>query len=213
MFAPAMGTRFNFSVLAVPKLYDGGIGFMTVKGDIRHYLSFGQYLTLAMRATGAGSFGPDPQKFYLGGLENWLNPVFKYDELPFEEPEDFAFQDFVMPLRGWAVNEKQGNKFIVSNIELRFPLFGALFAGPIPVLFNSILGSAWLDVGATWSEKFVISTVNPSGQRVPENVLFSMGLGVRTFMLGLPLKMDVAWRNEFSGWSSPYYLFTLGYDF
>jgi hypothetical protein len=41
----------------------------------------------------------------------------------------------------------------------------------------------------------------------------SLGIGVRSFILGLPFKLDIAWRNEIGSWSKPYYMFSLGYDF
>jgi hypothetical protein len=44
-------------------------------------------------------------------------------------------------------------------------------------------------------------------------MFMSMGWGIRAIMFGLPIKFDMAWRNEYSGWSSPSYLISLGLDF
>jgi hypothetical protein len=41
----------------------------------------------------------------------------------------------------------------------------------------------------------------------------SAGVGIRTFLFGLPFRVDVAWRNEHLGWSMPQWLFSLGGDF
>jgi hypothetical protein len=44
-------------------------------------------------------------------------------------------------------------------------------------------------------------------------MLMSSGLGIRAYLLGMPIKVDIAWRNEIERWSEPYYLFSIGLDF
>jgi outer membrane protein assembly factor BamA len=185
---------------------------MTFDGDFRHYLHISDYFNIAFRATAGASFGPNPQKFFLGGTTNWFNPSFSNNELPFDEPEDFAFMEFIMPLRGYSINEISGSKYFLSNLELRLPLFGALFAGPLPLLFSYMQGALFLDIGGAFDNKF-IAMVNIDGVNYSKNLLMSSGIGLRSYILGLPFKVDIAWRNEFHGWSPPYYLFSLGLDF
>ncbi len=213
-YAPTQGMRAYVEFLGSPKFNNSSIGFMTMKTDVRQYVTFFDYLTLAIRGSFGASFGPEPQKFYIGGAENWLNSRFKDNRLPFDSPEDYMFlQNFIMPMRGWSIAELKGNKFFISNAELRFPLFTALVAGPVPVLIQGVMGAFFFDVGGAWNNKFVISKIDVFGNRVPENLLMSAGVGARSYLFGLPIKMDVAWRNEYSGWSKPNYIFSIGFDF
>mgnify|MGYP006285526245 FL=1 len=215
-FAPVKGTRYNISFKGTPKFGDEGIGFMTITADYRRYFRITNYMSLAFRGAGGASLGPDPRDFFLGGTENWINHRFKGGYLPFEDPEDFAFMQFMMPLRGWAVSEIKGTRFFLGNAEFRFPLFRALLAGPVPILFQSIMGSLFFDIGGAWNgtfDNFKATKLNENGSTRPNDLLMSTGLGIRSYVLGLPVKVDIAWRNEYSGWSQPQYLFSLGYDF
>ncbi len=213
MFAPVLGSRFYIGFKGTPKLSADGIGFMSLTGDFRHYIPLWDYLNLAIRGTLGASFGPNPQRFFLGGTENWINATFRDNLLPFDQPEDFAFMEFVMPLRGVSVNELNGSKFFLTNIEFRFPLFRALLAGPIPILFQSVMGAIFLDVGGAWDKDFYATRKNQFNETVPNHLLMSTGIGVRAYLLGLPLKLDVAWQNLYHNWTPPKYLISLGLDF
>jgi outer membrane protein assembly factor BamA len=212
---PVRGTRYNLGFFGVPKFTSGGIGFMTFTGDFRFYYDFTSYLSIALRGAAGASFGPNPLIFKLGGLENWMNPFYYGGLIPFYEPEDFAFMEhtIVMPLRGFGINQSRGSKYFLTNIELRFPLFRALIAGPLPILIQNIMGSFFMDLGGAWDDEFVASRVDVKGNRQIEDLLMSMGIGIRTYLLGIPIKLDIAWRNEYYAWSKPLYLFSLGYDF
>jgi len=35
---------------------------------------------------------------------------------------------------------------------------------------------------------------------------------MRSFVLGLPLRVDVAWRNLYWNWSQPMWMFSIGAD-
>ncbi len=212
-YAPREGARYNLTIQGSPKLSDNGAGFATFTGDARYYLPIGDYLGFAFRGSGGASFGPNPQKFFLGGTDNWINRRFKNNNLPFNEPEDFAFMNFETPLRGWSIADIYGEKYFLSNIEFRFPLLTALVAGPVPILLQGIMGSFFLDVGGAWNDSFEAYKTDVMGNKIPENLLISTGIGVRAYLLGLPFKLDIAWRNEYSGWSQPEYMFSLGYDF
>lgn len=220
-YGPSDGTRYSMSVQAAPRLQDSGLGLAVLDLDYRTYFTLSEnYLFLALR--GAGGMGistnPDQQFFFLGGIDNWINRSFAGGTLPFKSPEDFAFLNYVLPLRGWDVNERFGKKYALMNAELRFPLFTALLAGPVPVVFQAFQGALFMDMGTAWSDQ-VSWKLAQSGDyarfRYPESgdLLMSAGIGIRTFLFGLPFRMDVAWRNEHLGWSMPQWLFSLGGDF
>jgi outer membrane protein assembly factor BamA len=106
----------------------------------------------------------------------------------------------------------------MMNAELRFPLFTALLAGPVPVVFQAFQAAFFMDMGTAWSDE-VSWNLAQSGDyahfRYPNSgdLLMSAGVGIRTFLFGLPFRVDVAWRNEHLGWSMPQWLFSLGGDF
>jgi Tol biopolymer transport system component len=213
-FGPMVGGRYYIEAFASPKITNNAAAFYNVNADFRYYQPIIQnYLSLAIRGAAGGSFGPDPQKYFIGGTENWINAKFTDNYIPFNDPIDFGFMQFEMPLRGWSVGEKDGTKFFLSNAELRFPLFTALLAGPVPILFQGVMGSIFYDIGGIWTDSFKSTYKDENGTPQPGNLLMSAGVGVRTYLLGLPIKMDIAWTNRYRVWSRPQYLFSLGYDF
>ncbi|MCX6153432.1 MAG: biopolymer transporter Tol [Candidatus Kapabacteria bacterium] len=213
-FAPNRGTRYNLQIKGTPKLGADGLSFITAKTDARAYIPFWNYC-FALRGTAGASFGPNPQRFSLGGEEGWLNGRALSNRMPFNNPEDFAFyQDlFIMPMRGWEFNSIFGSKYFVANAEFRFPLVRALIAGPLPVVFQAMMGSFFFDVGGAFDTQFNSVKIDDLGNKYPGNLIMSTGIGIRSYVLGLPFKMDVAWRNNYSSWSQPDYMFSLGYDF
>ncbi|MGQ9819113.1 MAG: peptidase MA family metallohydrolase [Candidatus Kapaibacteriales bacterium] len=216
VFAPVRGTRYFIEFKAIPKIFSNSIGLFTLKFDYRRYWDFGYFLKLAFRGTGGKSFGANPQKFYLGGVNNWINYYINTSSLIFENPEDFAFMELITPLRGWEYARITGTQYFASNAELRFPLFTALLPGPIPIIFNDIFGVLFFDIGGAWSgdiSAFKSTTKDKNGRIIPNNLLMSAGIGARAWIVGLPIKLDIAWRNEFHGWSKPVYLFSIDLDF
>ena len=212
-YAPIDGRRMFVALEGSPKFSENTLGFVTATTDIRQYFQFSGVTGLAFRFAGGASFGPNPNRFIIGGTENWINREFRGNVLPFNEPEDFAFFREGVPLRGWRVNERNGSKYFLTNAEFRFPLIQALVTGGVPLLFQAIMGSVFFDMGGAWNDSFVATARNNQGQVIPNDLLMSAGVGIRTFALGLPIKFDIAWRNEYHTWSSPYYIFSLGGDF
>lgn len=213
-YGPREGSRYYAGLKGSPTIGDNGVGFLTFQTDLRYYLPIGNWFGFAFRGAGAASFGPDPQNFFIGGTENWINSRFRDSRLPFDEPEDFAFMEFKMPLRGWPVGQLTGNRYFLSNAEFRFPLLTALIAGPLPILIQGVMGAVFLDVGGAWDDNYFTSvTEDLNGNIVPNNLLISSGFGIRSYLLGMPLKVDIAWRNLYTGWSEPQYMFSLGFDF
>ncbi len=215
--APSKGTRYFVEAKASPKLTSNGLAFVKLDFDFREYLPIVRhYLTFVFRGAGGTSLGPDPQRSFLGGTENWINAEFAGGRLPFEEPEDFVFEKIIMPLRGFPVNAIRGHHYFLSNVELRFPILAALATGPLPVILQGLTGVGFMDIGGAWYgaySDFQATTTLPDGNKIPRDLLMSLGIGVRSFILGLPFKLDIAWRNEIGSWSKPYYMFSLGYDF
>lgn len=210
-WAPVSGTRINFTIEGSPAIGSSGLNFFTLRTDMREYLHLGGDYTLALRGSGGASIGGNPQKFFIGGVDNWLNRTFSEANLPFENPEDFAFTRPGWPLRGYALNERRGSRYMVSNAELRFPLLFAFQAGPIPALFQGLQGQFFFDIGGAFDDQW--NAFEADGRVSERPLLWSTGFGIRSLALGLPLRFDVAWRRDPAGFSQPVYLFSLGGDF
>lgn len=217
--APFRGTRLFTEVQLSPftKL------FTTFNTDIRTYMPVHKYLYgFALRFAGGASIGADPRSFFLGGPDlNWINRRIAGNSTMFDRPEDFAFLQFAMPMRGFEFGSASGTKYFITNAEFRFPLLQALLAGVLPL---PAFGSIFTDFGSAFNGNLSdlqlrapIYANDDNGNRRPlydQNTLFwSMGLGIRTFVLNLPLKIDIAWRRDSEAWSPPNYLFSLGVDF
>ena len=214
-WAPVKGRRWNFTVEASPPIGSNGLAFATFRADLREYFSLGTNYTIALRGSGGISMGRDPQKFFIGGVDNWFNRFFSDQGWPFVNPEDFAFTRQGLPLRGFAINERNGSSHFIANAEFRFPLLVAFQAGPIPALLQGLQGQVFMDIGGAWDENGnAWSSIGGVRIPAPDPILYSLGLGVRSLALGLPLRFDVAWRHEPTGsFSRPIYLFSLGGDF
>jgi len=211
-WAPVKGTRANLTLEASPGYSTNGLSFATARADARHYIHLGGRYAIALRGNGGISIGGNPQKFFVGGIDNWFNRTFSENGWPFVNPEDFAFTRPGWPLRGWALNERNGTRYFVTNVEFRFPFLLAFQAGPLPSLFQGLQGQVFFDAGGAWDSYG--NAYMGNGRVAPNPILTSFGLGLRSLALGLPLRIDIAWRNEpYGGISQPIYLFSLGGDF
>jgi Tol biopolymer transport system component len=213
--APIEGTRYRFDVFGNLGIANPSQSFYSVIGDIRTYLRFFYDHSLALRVSGGYSGGENPQRFFIGGTDNWINRTFATTEVPINSASDFAFLTAVVPLRGYNYAESIGTRYFLTNIELRFPLIRYLLTGGIPFLFNNIIGVAFIDAGTTWNDDKQISlfTTDQYGNFITDDMLVGTGFGARMFFLYFLLRFDVAWAYNIAGFSSPRYYFSLGADF
>jgi Tol biopolymer transport system component len=148
---PVGGSRYSMRVSGSPPALADSPRFVSVLGDYRRYLNLGSRYSIAVRGTGAASFGPDSQTFFMGGMLGWINQRWSDNDIPFERLADTFFTQPATPLRGHEFNTLYGDKFTLINAEFRFPLFAAVLPGPVPILpLYNITGLAFVDAGATW---------------------------------------------------------------
>ncbi len=215
---PTNGGRSELSVTYSPRIAgDNGLDFVTVRGDWRKYYKLGKEYNLVVRLAGGYSEGKDPQRFYLGGLDNWLNQRFK-GGIRIDNPEDIYFSSFETPLRGTDYYELSGNRFGLVNLEFRFPMVRYLVLGwPLPLGLANIRGALFSDIGGAWdqTDKFKLFTKSERGERKlnEEQVAMGYGLGARANLGFLLLRFDVAWRTDFASTRRPRYYFSLGTEF
>ncbi len=212
---PVAGTRYRFDVYGTPKLGANGLSFLNVTGDYRHYVRLGRNYSIGLRLAGGASIGKNPQKFIVGGVENWINHTFEGGYVPLENAEDYMFLQTGLPLRGYNYNAAFGSKYALFNFELRYPLFAFLQAGPLPLGLQSLGGVMFFDVGSAWNRErdFVAFTKDAQGNTVTRDLLMGMGTGARIFFLAFLVRFDVAWAWTYDNFSPPKYYFSLGFDF
>jgi len=212
--SPIEGTRYKFTLFGNPGITDGKRSFYSFVWDYRTYLRFWFDNHFAIRFSGGYSGGANPQRFFIGGTDNWINREFATGEVPIENPEDFAFFTPGLPLRGYDYAEQIGTKYSLLNLELRMPLIRYLLTGPIPLFFRNILGTAFLDVGSAWNDNKQLQffTTNASGNTVTKDLLIGTGVGFRFYFIFL-WKLDIAWKYNAHSFSEPRYYFSLGLDF
>ncbi|HLA99951.1 MAG TPA: BamA/TamA family outer membrane protein [Bacteroidota bacterium] len=214
LIAPSTGRRFNITAMASPGVSSDAPSFYSITGDYRKYLRLGPYYSLVLRLAGGGSFGRNPQRFILGGVDNWINNRFENNSFPITTADDYLFLTTGIPLRGYNYNARNGTKYALFNMELRFPLLGYVVAGPLPVFFQTLTGTLFLDAGATWTRgrDVRLFTSSADGGVVTRDLLPGMGYGIRMVILGFLLKMDVGWAWNLRQFSTPQYYFSLGAD-
>ncbi len=222
---PMNGRRWRASFSYSPKFADDnkwGLDFKTLSFDARQYWHLGLDFVIASRLSGGASFGQDPQRFFLGGVPNWINRRFQGGDIRVDI-DDIYFSSFATPLRGTDYYEKDGTRYLLYNQEFRFPLIRQmLFGWPLPLFFYNIRGALFLDAGAAW-----YGDNAPPGQ--PEgfkmfhqpypyqgdhfrDVAVGYGWGARINLGIFLLKWDMAWENNWHSISKPKYYVSIGTD-
>ncbi|MCK4754464.1 MAG: PD40 domain-containing protein, partial [Calditrichia bacterium] len=185
MTGPKHGTRASFSVLVSPKYSFNSLEFSTIKVDYRRSLELFSGYSLAFRINAGTSLGRNSQRFFLGGVPNWLNRTFK-DRLLVSNIEDVYFSEFVTPLRGAVYYERIGNSFGLANFEFRFPLIPFIQLGFPPIRLGNIQGVFFTDVGSAWdnSDFWNATRIDANGKKVFDDIVAGYGVGARIFFMG-----------------------------
>ncbi len=214
MYTIIKGTRYNLTLLGTPKIGSNGVSFFSAIGDYRTYFQLAEDYNFVLRLNGGISVGKNPQRFYIGGTESWINYEVQNDIYPIEDIQDFAFSTPVMPLRGYNYNYRSGSKFALMNAEFRFPLFRYLILGALPLGFQNIQGVLFADAGTVWSDNNKLQFFQKTnGSLQTKDLLLSTGIGTRLFFLYFPMKLDIAWTYDLQNWSPPKYMISIGADF
>ena len=87
------------------------LSFYSIIGDYRRYYRFWDDYSFAFRFSGGFSGGSNPQRFFLGGIDNWINRSFATTEIPLESASDFAFLTAALPMRGFDYAAQIGTKY------------------------------------------------------------------------------------------------------
>ncbi len=226
-----LGTRLKVGILQQYQVNnkDGNFGKFYI--DLRHYQKLHRQLVWANRASFGSFFGPNPQTFRLGGMDNWVFQKYTNDQqlltqLP--DPTSIFYQQFVTNLRGFDLSKRTGRSYVLFNSELRFPIVQYFSNRPIySGFFRNLEFIGFVDAGTAYSGGNPFSESNSNNTvKFKNNTLFSgtvinfrnpllvgYGVGVRTTMLGFYTKFDLAWGEENYVRTGPKPYLTLGHDF
>lgn len=203
-------------------------GFYNLGFDMRYYHKIYKNFIAAIRVAGAHSGGNQKIVYYMGGVDNDVNPKFNNSLQP-SGRNDYAFQALSTNLRGYDQNARNGNTYALLNAELRFPVFSTLMRRPIQSsILKHLQVVGFVDVGSAW-EGFLPTSKNmdryyrvtwPPTPASPviqvavpnysdNGIAIGYGGGVRTMLFGYFARFDAAWniRKEFRWYIS------LGTDF
>ncbi len=214
--------------LNTPSAFNLSKGMFAVIGfDSRQYFKVLGKSILAFRLSGQTSFGAESNLYFLGGMENW---IFSHNDdlVPLPANDRYAYRILVANMRGFGYNARNGSSYILSNNEIRIPVFQYLFGNRIKKSFlRDFQITGFFDLGTAWRGLSPFSDDNPSNTRtieVPPSIkiklryyadpmLAGYGFGIRTTLLGYFLKFDYAWGIETRKIQKPVFYFTMGYDF
>jgi len=216
---PVNGSRSNIQFSYSPLISEStGLNFWTAKGDIRKYIRLGRDYTFALRLAGGMSGGKNPQHFFLGGMSNWINYQYNRNSVAsLGLDELFFFSSFETPLRGFPYYEMIGTRFMLANLEFRFPMIRYLILGwPLPLGFQNVRGVLFTDVGSAWDNNKAWKPVSktPMGDFALNDLKAGFGFGFRLNMGFLLLRYDAAWNTTIDNTSEkPMHYFTLGAEF
>jgi Tol biopolymer transport system component len=188
-YGPLDGTRYSLYATSAIPIFPKGLQYTTLGIDWRKYWNMGGDYQFAIRGRAIRSMGRDAQVFEAGGFST---------------------------IRGYEDFSLRGTNVSFANFELRFPFINAFgVVGPLPLGFLNLRGAVFSDVGAVWTrdDTFRLTGVNENGTREARSLLTSAGVGVRSALGFVLMRLDVAWPYYYSQWGRPMYHFSLSPQF
>jgi Tol biopolymer transport system component len=185
---PVNGGRYNLTYSPSLAWFPNGLAYHTLTFDARRYWDLTRGYTFAGRLIAGRSDGPDAQTFFVGGFST---------------------------LRGFPAYDIAGTRVAIVNAELRFPFierFGIV--GPVPLGSLDLRGVLFGDMGLVWRRGEVLRfTRVAGGVRRLASPLLGFGMGARTSIAFMVLKLDAAWRTDLAGVGRPRWEFSIGPEF
>lgn len=183
--------------------------------DARYYYILHKNIVWANRISGASSFGQKKIAYYLGGVDSWINPKFD-NSIPVDQNNNYAFQAIATNMRGFPINIRNGNSFMVINSEIRVPLFSYLAKKPLKSPFlNNFQFVGFFDLGSAYKgltpfaeeNPFSTEIISPGASNGTNPVVvtvnyfrnptvFGFGGGIRTTLLGYFFRVDAGWGKD-----------------
>lgn len=213
---------------------ENAFAFSRVQAEVKNYTSFYRNFVLATRFAGGFNIPNEQVQYYLGGTnERFLPPIaFQREALAGRSNtidtslHSFHFQNFLMPLRGFRPNSREGTRYIMGSVELRMPLSRmAKSALNSKNLYNLEL-IPFLDVGTVWVDGNPFSDKNPTDTQILTNgpitvklqtlkspFLLGFGAGLRANVIGYSMRFDLAWGLDDGTLRAPMLMTSVGKNF
>ena len=205
-FGPVKGRRARLSLRGSW----AGMRYGTVQADYRKYVPMLEEYTFAIRMSGGTSFGRNSQVFFLGGVNNSINP--NYATFASVDRERVFFSSFVWPLRGADVFEMAGDSFLLANVAFRFPLIRQLAMGwPLPLFFQNVQGELFMDVGSAFDRDSFEPWEARDGGFELRDLKAGYGFGVRANLGAFLFRYDLAWPTDFAETVHPKQYFSIDF--
>lgn len=201
-------------------------GFYNFGFDIRYYKKIYRDMIFAVRGAGAHAGGGQQIMYSMGGVDNAFNAKNNTLLQPTLK-NTYAFQSLVTNMRGYAQNSRNGNTFLVTNLELRMPVFSTLFDNtPSSLFLKNLQLVAFTDIGSAWEGLFPDKNINRSNTfyypdkfdpqvivtvpyPIPSQLAMGYGIGARLYLYSYFVRIDYARNIENKGM----FHISLGYDF
>ena len=110
-----------------------------------------------------------------------------------------------------------GTRFVLANLEFRFPLIQYLILGfPIPIGFQNIRGVLFTDIGSAWNndKAWIPFTAGSFGMPKLNDLRGGVGFGVRLNLGYFILRYDFAKPTNFAQFlGKPVHYFSFGAEF
>jgi WD40 repeat protein len=241
------GSRAKFYVEAMKKVeidlgfekskFDLNNGFTAIVGfDARHYFPLFDGKTIfAVRAAGAASFGSEKMQYFLGGTDGDFFASLNsggagYNTTVASECTNCAYQTQATNLRGFIPNIRNGSSYLVSNLELRLPVFWYLYGRTPPSeLARTFQIVGFFDTGSAWVGLTPFDKNNPIntktvGDLYPNSltanikyyrnpIVAGYGMGLRGTLFGYFMRLDYGVGLETNIQQRPLLHFSIGTDF
>ncbi len=170
--SPMKGHRFRLDFTQ----YGGELHYNGLLADIRQYFYLKPF-SLAFRGYFYGRYGRDI-------TSNRLSPLFVGHSMLVRGYDDVMFSNSFVDPQG--INQLYGNKILVGNFELRFPLTGPKRLTPFESKFLFTEIAFFVDAGTTWDTPPAFSGIETGNgnDRPFSDFIISSGISTRINLFG-----------------------------
>jgi len=213
---PVSGSRLFLKYDLAPDngLNDFSYHMLTLDARKYYELSYNSKISFASRIYAGTSWGENKRQYAIGGTP-WVGSsdddlISQSYELNLGTDDYYYMNNFVLPIRGYELGARYGNKALLMNFELRLPMLMYYF--PAIEYLGQFFGVFFVDMGVAWNDNFPEYHNRDSWEPDDENCvdinaslgcdhngegwIMSYGFGPRFIFLGMPWKLDYAWQYD-----------------
>ncbi len=222
------GTKFKLFVEFDYKIADTNKHLFVLGLDYRKSIKIYRNITWATRFAASTNFGTSRLVYYMGGVDNWINPTFNSD-IYVDRTKNYHYQTLATNLRGFDQNVRNGTSFVLLSTELRIPFVQLIAKRSITSeFFKSMQLITFVDIGTAWTGLTPYSEDNglyiryiTSGnitaivKRQVDPWVTGVGLGLRASLFSYFIRFDYSWGIEDFRFTNAngIYMLSIGTDF